>query len=373
MHKKNYLRKGDKLAPGRILEHGVETAQTAEKALAALGKSSKPGSPTEKIGRGIASGMQSYGRMVFLHDTSRSYVSAEMDGSIVVRCGVQDIGGGQASSLASIAAEVLGVSMENVTVYFGDTALTPIAGTTTATRQLYMSGNATLKAATELKETLLSKAEELLKSSKEDIELMDNKIQVKGNPIVSLPLGDVVKACASDGIPVYSLAQFNGPFRELIDFKTGQGQVFSDFTFGTHAAEVSVDVETGKVKVLKLIACFDVGQAINLNSVEGQIEGGAIYGMGYGLTEEIILNKGITLTPSFAEFIIPTSVDSPDVETILVESGDGVGPFGAKGIGEPACTSPAPAIANAVCDAIGARIFDLPLTPEKILKARKVI
>jgi len=371
--KKNYLKKGQALATGRILNYAVETQQTAEKALEALGEPSVPTSPTEKIGRGMASGMTSYGRMMFLHDTSRSYVSVELDGSVTIKCGVQDIGGGQASSLASIAAEVLGVSMEDVRVFIGDTALTPIAGTTTATRQLYMSGNATLKAAREVKKNLLTKAGEMLEASPEDLELRDRKIYVRNDPDRSLHLGSIVKACASDGIPIYNVAQFNAPFRELIDFETGQGQVFPDFTFGSHAVEVSVDVETGKVGVLKLISCYDVGQAINPLSAEGQLEGGAIYGLGYGLTEQIILDKGITRTPSLSEYLIPTSLDAPDVETILLESGDGVGPFGAKGIGEPSCCSIAPALANAVCDALGVRIFDLPLTPEKIVKALKRI
>ncbi|MBW2123991.1 MAG: xanthine dehydrogenase family protein molybdopterin-binding subunit, partial [Deltaproteobacteria bacterium] len=175
------------------------------------------------------------------------------------------------------------------------------------------------------------------------------------------------------GIPLFNAAQFNAPFRELMDFKTGQSQVFPDFTFGTHVVELAVDTETGKVRVLKLVSCYDVGQAINPLSVEGQLEGGALYGLGYGLTEEIILENGITLTPSFSEFIIPTSLDAPDVETIVLESGDGAGPFGAKGIGEPSCVSVAPAVANAVRDALGVRITELPLTPERIVKAMKRI
>jgi len=318
--------------------------------------------------------MMSYGRMVFLHDTSRSYVSIEMDGSVTVKCGVQDIGGGQSSSLAQIAAEVLGVSMEDVTVFIGDTALTPIAGTTTATRQLYMSGNATLKAATEVKKNLLAKAGEMLEADPDELDLKQKKVCVREDPERFLTLANVVKACAADGIPLYNAAQFNAPFRELLDFKTGQGQVFPDFTFGTHAVEVSVDVETGKVKVLKLVSCYDVGQSINRLSAEGQLEGGGIYGLGYGLTEKVIIEKGITRTPSLSEFIIATSVDAPEVETIILESGDGVGPFGAKGIGEPSCISVAPAVANAVCDALGGlRIFDIPLTAEKIIRALKKI
>jgi len=370
--KENYLKKGEALATGRVLDYAVETEQTAEKSLEALGEPSVPASPTEKIGQGIASGMTSYGRMVFLHDTSRSYVSVEMDGSVVVRCGVQDIGGGQASSLASISAEVLGVPMEDVRVFFGDTALTPIAGTTTATRMLYMSGNATIRAATEVKKNVLGKAGEMLEAKPEELELREKKIYVRDDPDRFITLASAVKTCAADGIPLYNVAQFNAPFRELIDFETGQGQVFPDFTFGTHAVEVSVDIETGKTKVLKLISCYDVGQAINRLSAEGQLEGGAIYGLGYGLTEQLILDKGITRTPSLSEYLIPTSLDAPNVETILIESGDGAGPFGAKGIGEPSCCSVAPAVANAVCDAIGVRIFDLPLTPEKIVKALKM-
>jgi CO/xanthine dehydrogenase Mo-binding subunit len=370
--KKNYLHKGKAMATGRVLDHYVAFPETAEKAIVALGEPTAPGSPSERIGQGIASSMTSYGRMVFLHDTSRSYVSIEMDGSVTVRCGIQDIGGGQASSLAQIAAEVLGVSMQDVTVFIGDTALTPLAGTTTATRQLYMSGNATFKAAMEVRNNLLIKARELFETEFEGLEIRDKEIYVKDDPERSLPLSKVVAACAADGICLYSVAQFNAPFRELIDFKTGQGQVFPDFTFGTHGAEVSVDIETGVVIVLKLISSYDVGQSINPLSVEGQLEGGAIYGMGYALTEEVLLDQGITLTPSLTEFLIPTSLDVPDVVTIVLESGDGVGPFGAKGIGEPSCVSVAPAIANAVSDAIGVRIFDLPLTPERVIEALKM-
>ena len=371
IRKKNYLQKGRALATGRVLDHYVAFPETAESALAALGEQSRSKSSAERIGRGIASSMTSYGRMVFLHDTSRSYVSIEMDGSVTVRCGVQDLGGGQASSLVQIAAEVLGVPMEDVRVYIADTALTPLAGTTTATRQLYMSGNATLKAAREVRKRILRKSAEMLEARPEDLELWDRKVVVKEAPDRIISLASVVKACASDGTQLYNVAQFNAPFRELIDFKTGQGQVFPDFTFGSHAAEVSVDIETGKIKILKLVACYDVGQAINPLSVEGQLEGGTVQGLGYALTEEIILDKGVTLTPSLSEYLVPTSLDVPDIQAIVLQSGDGVGPFGAKGIGEPSMVSIAPALANAVCDALGVRVFDLPLTPEKIVNALK--
>jgi len=370
IRKINYLRKGETLATGQVLEHAVALRETTEKAFQAFGEGT-PGKGNLKIGRGIASGMTSYGRMIFLHDTSRSYVSIELDGSVTIRAGVQDIGGGQASSLCHIAAEVLGVPLEDIKVYIADTALTPLAGTTTATRQLYMSGNATLMAAREIRNTLLKKAGEMMKMDPQRLDLADKEVVDIEGTGKTLSLIDAVKACASDGLPLYHVGLFKAPFRNLTQYERIEGQVFPDFTFGTHAAEVAVDEETGEIQVLKLIACFDVGRAINPSSVEGQLEGGAIYGMGYGLMEEVIMEKGVTLTPSFSEYLLPTSMDVPDVETILIESGEGVGPFGAKGVGEPSVCSVAPAICNAVYDAIGVRIYDLPLTPEKIVKAIK--
>jgi len=263
----------------------------------------------------------------------------------------------------------LGVSLEGIKIYIADTALTPLAGTTTATRQLYMSGNATLMAAQKVRKTVLKKAGEMMRIDPQKLDLVDREvIDIEGSG-KSLPLKEVVKACASDGLPLYNVALFKAPFRNLTQYERIEGKVFPDFTFGSHAVEVAVDEETGKIQVLKLVSCYDVGRAINQLSVEGQMEGGAIYGMGYGLTEEVIIEKGVTITPSFSEYLLPTAMDVPDVQTILLESGDGVGPFGAKGVGEPSVCSVAPAIANAVYDAIGVRIYDLPITPEKVLKA----
>ena len=366
----NYLNKGEALATGQVLDHQVALKETIDKAFKALGEKSLA-TENRKIGQGIASGMTSYGRMVFLHDTSRSYVSIEMDGSVIIRAGIQDIGGGQASSLCQIVSEILGVPLEDIKIYIADTALTPFAGTTTATRQLYMSGNATLMAAQEVRKTLLKKSAEIMRIDPQRLDLVDREVIDKEGSGKSLFLTEVVKACASDGLPLYHIALFKAPFRNLTEYERIEGDVFTDFTFGTHAVEVAVDEEIGRVDVLKLISCYDIGKAINRLSVEGQLEGGTIYGMGYALTEEVKIEKGMTLTPSLSEYLIPTSMDVPDVQTVLIESGDGVGPFGAKGVGEPSVCSIAPAIANAIFDAIGVRIFDLPITPEKIVKAIK--
>jgi len=175
--------------------------------------------------------------------------------------------------------------------------------------------------------------------------------------------------CAADGLPLADLALFKAPFTNPIDPETGQGDIWPDFTFGAHGIEVAVDTETGEVTILKSVACHDVGRAVNPAAVVGQIEGGGVQGIGYALMEDLIVNKGKILTPSLSEYLIPTACDLPTTQVIILESGTGMGPYGAKGIGEPALTPAAPAVANAVANAIGARLFELPLTPERILKA----
>ena len=367
----NYLEKGEALATGQVLEHHVALKDTTGRAFQSLGEKTAITIDKMKIGQGIASGMMGYGRLMLFHDTSRSHVSIEMDGSVTIRAGIQDIGGGQASSLCQIVAEILGVSFEDVKIYIADTALTPLAGRATATRQLYMSGNATLMASQELRKTLLKKAGQMMWIDPQRLNLVDREVIDMEGTGKSVSLTEVVKACASDGLPLHNVSLFKAPFRDLTQYKRIEGQFIPDFTFGSHAAEVAVDEDTGRVQVLKLVSCYDVGRAINPSSVEGQLEGGAIYGMGYALTEEVILEKGVTTTPSLSEYLLPTSMDVPNVQTILLESGEGLGPFGARGIGEPAVCSVAPAICNAIYDAIGVRILDLPLTPEKIVRVIK--
>jgi CO/xanthine dehydrogenase Mo-binding subunit len=292
-----------------------------------------------------------------------------MDGAVVVRCGVPDHGGGQVNSLAQIAGELLGVPLDEVTVYSTDSAVTPLAGTTTATRQLYMSGNAVHKAASAVRDVLLGRASKHFEEPVENLDLADSEVFIKSDPEKSMTLKDLVARCAAEGLPLSNLALFTAPFTDGIDPETGQGDVFPDFTFGAQAVEVAVDTETGEIAVLKSVAAHDVGRAINPAAVEGQIQGGAAQGMGYALMEEFVVQEGLTKTPSLSEYLIPTAKDFPTTEAIIMESGTGVGPFGAKGIGEPALTPAAPAIANAVADAIGVRIDELPITPERVLKA----
>jgi len=364
----NYLKTGDRNATGQVIESAAWLEETVTRALAALGDKTPDDGPV-KVGWGFASYFQSYGRITWLHDTSRAWVGVEMDGTVVVRCGAPDLGAGQANSLCQITAEILGVPLDQVTIYSTDSAVTPLAGTSTATRQLYMSGNAVIKAATAVREVLLDRAQKHFEEELHNLDLTDSKVFVKTNPEQWLSLEELVKVCAAEGLPLSNLALFTAPFTEGIDPETGQGRVFPDFTFGAQAVEVAVDTETGEISVLKTAACHDVGRAINPAAVEGQIAGGSSQGMGYALMEEFILEEGRIKTPSLSEYLVPTAMDFPSTRVIILESGSGVGPFGAKGIGEPSLTPAPAAVANAVAAAIGVRIFDFPLTPDKVLKA----
>ncbi len=369
VRERNYLRKGERLASGQELETAVWLPETARRAWDALGPPRAPSAPGKRVGRGIASALTSYGRIVWLHDWASAWVELQMDGTVLVRTGVPDIGGGQAASLVQITAELLGVPQSDIAIHIGDSALTPLAGTTTATRQLYMSGSAVHKAASELRATLITQAADLLAASPDAVELADGAAVLRDAPDRQVAFRELAVACARAHRPRSAFAIYQAPAGQVMDFETGQGKVFPDFTFGSQAADVEVDEATGEVAVLALAACYDVGRAINLNSVEGQMEGGAAMGLGYALLEEDRVAEGVTLTPNLMTYLIPTALDVPDVTTIVLESGEGMGPWGARGIGEPAMVPTAPAIANAVRDAVGVRLTRLPITPERLWRA----
>ena len=186
-----------------------------------------------------------------------------------------------------------------------------------------------------------------------------------------MSLAELSALCASEGIHRSELAIYRAPFSAGMDPETGEGRVFPDFTYGAQAVELAVDTETGEITVLKSVGAHDVGQAINPAAVDGQIEGGILMGHGYALMEDMLMVEGKVVTPSLSEYLIPTPEDMPEIVSIILESRSGLGPFGAKGIGEPSFAPVAPAIANAVADAIGVRIFEIPITAEKVVRALK--
>jgi CO/xanthine dehydrogenase Mo-binding subunit len=367
---KNFFRKGSETANFQTITSKVLLDEAAKKAVAALGKKTKDNG-RKKVGRGVACIWQSYGRMTYLHDTSNAWVNLEMDGSAVVRSGIPDLGGGQRESLRTIVAEVLGLPLDEVHVISTDSQVTPLAGTVTATRALMMSGNAAKLAAENVRKIILDKASESLKISAHKLDIRNKSVYSTDDKKKRLPLVDVIKQCATEQILPQSLATFKAPTSEPVTDEIITDPVFPDYTFGAQAAEVEVDTETGEVRVLKWVSAYDIGQAINLNRVEGQMEGGAAQGLGFGLMEDYLEVEGVPWTWTLHEYLVPTAKDVPDMKTVVLQSKTGKGPFGAKGIGEPAITAAAPAVVNAIRDAVGVRITHIPATPERIFFALK--
>jgi len=369
MRRKNFLKTGDVTASHEEITSQVRLEECARAAMEALGEKSRPASSRKKVGRGFACCWQSYGRMTFLHDTSSCWVNLEMDGSAVVRTGIPDLGGGQRESIRAVAAEVLGLKLDEVHVISTDSQVTPLSGTVTATRALYMSGNAARLAAESVRRIIAEQAAEMLGAPPEAIELRDKTAFSAKDPGRKLPLTEVIKRCLFRGTVPQSLNTFKAPFTEAITSDIIQAPIFPDFTFGAQAAEVEVDTETGEVKVLKWATAYDVGKAVNLNRVEGQMEGGAAQGLGFGLMEDYLEQDGLPLTWNLHDYLIPTSRDVPDIKCIVLESESGKGPFGAKGIAEPAIGAAGPAVVSAISNAIGVRIRHLPATPERVFFA----
>jgi CO/xanthine dehydrogenase Mo-binding subunit len=260
---------------------------------------------------------------------------------------------------------VLGAPLDDISIYIGDSALNPPAGGTFATRQLYMSGNAVLHAARELRERIAPVAAGLLGVPAAELEFAGGRVRAAGDG-VSITLAELAAACDQRAVSTAHLSTWRAQAGSF-DPRTGQGDTFPDYTYGTHAADVEVDTETGQVTVLRYAACHDVGRAINPMRCHGQIQGGAVQGLGYALTEDMAIEDGYPQAALFADYLIPNARDFPDVLVDIVESGEGKGPLGARGIGEPPIGNVAATIASAVHDAIGVRPDRLPMTPERIL------
>jgi CO/xanthine dehydrogenase Mo-binding subunit len=364
VRKQNALTRGDMLPVGQPIETEVQLVQAIDAVLSRAGGKPEASGPRKVTGRGLACNMQSYGRLTWLNDSAAAWVGFQLDGSLSVRCAVPDIGGGQASSLAQIASELLGVPMDAITVHFGDSALNPLAGTTTATRQLLMSGNAVYEASVQLRGAILAAVAADTGQPAAGLKLEPGRIT---GPGVSVSLADALVTCRRASVPIEALGTFFGPKGQPAVRQLQADRVFPDFTFGAHLCDLEVDLDTGHVALLRYIAAHDVGRAINPLSVAGQISGGVVQGLGMALLEEVMVEEGVNLTGGFFQYLIPTATDVPDIETVVLESGEGMGPFGARGIGEPPIGPPAAAVASAIEDAVGSRPAVLPITPERVL------
>jgi xanthine dehydrogenase molybdenum-binding subunit len=367
VRERNFIARGDRRVTGEAVDTEPGTRACLERALRELGPPT-PASPGRRVGRGFACSMQPYGRSVFFADRASCWIGLEQDGTMVVRAGVTDLGAGQAASLAQVASEVLGVTVDRTSVHIGDTALTPLTGGTFATRQLYMSGNAALKVARLLRERLAPVAARLLDAPADALDFAQNRVAVRDDPARAVTMAELARAAEAEGVMPYCHDTFSAETGSF-DPSTGRGRTFPDCTHGAHAAEVEVDESTGEVRVLQYVACHDVGRAIDMQRVEGQIQGAVAQGIGYALSESIDVEDGVNLSTLFADYLIPTALDVPDIRAIGLELHPGKGPFGARGIGEPPIGPPAATLASAIEDAIGVRLCSLPMTPERVLDA----
>ncbi|MGE5263131.1 MAG: xanthine dehydrogenase family protein molybdopterin-binding subunit [Acidobacteriota bacterium] len=323
-----------------------------------------------KRGKGIACMVYPIGFTSYPNPSS-AFVKVHPDGTAVVLTGATDVGQGSTTVLAQIAAEELGIAFEDVTLVTGDTERTPYDLGSVASRVTYIAGNAVQRAAAEAKKILLDVAADMLDAiGPEELAAGGGQIYVRDRPERKVTIAAVAKeANLGKGRPPIGDASYN-PKTTFLDPETGHGTPYETYVFATQIAEVEVDTETGEVRVLRIAAAHDCGKAINPMMVEGQIEGGISMGLGYGLLEEIVQENGVVKNPQFTDYILPTALDMPsDIQVAIVEDPVDTGPFGAKGVGEPSLIPTAPAIINAIYDAVGVRIRDLPATPSKILAA----
>lgn len=320
-------------------------------------------------GRGIACMWYPIGFTV-LANASAAVVKVNEDGTATVLTGTVETGQGSLTVLGQIAAEELGIAADDIKVVSADTDTTPMDSGAIASRTTYVTGNAVRLAAEKAKMILFEAAAPMLDVKPEQLEARDRKIQVIGFPQKALPIGDVaLQAQFVNGQPALGSASFN-PHTVAMDPETGQGKPFATYVYATQIAEVDVDDETGEVNVLRIVAAHDCGTPINPTLVEGQVEGGISMGVGLALYEEILFDgNGKQINPNLTNYIMPTSLDMPEIEVHIVDSYDPTGPFGAKGVGEPTSVPTAACIMNAIHDAVGVRITELPATAEKVLKA----
>ncbi|MFC2068984.1 xanthine dehydrogenase family protein molybdopterin-binding subunit [Chloroflexota bacterium] len=315
----------------------------------------------KKQGVGMASMSHSSSAYPILLEHSSAFIKFNADGSANLMVSPCEMGQGILSTLAQIAAEELGLYAEDIHVVSGDTDVTLFEVGTKSSRSTYVLGNAVLGAAREAKAQTLERAAKMLQVSVNELEIKDRQIYSRSNVGKRISVAEVARD---------ALYNLKGNCLNITGKCSFEPTTVSPPTQAAFA-EVEVDTETGEVKVTRLVIANDSGIAINPMTVEGQLEGGAIQSIGFALTEDFIINNksGIVESNNFITYKIPHTVDSPEIEVVLIEKPDPAGPFGAKGLGECANVAIAPAIANAVNNAVGIRIRELPITPEKVLYA----
>ncbi len=369
---KNAYVEGDRYINGQML-HAVGLKETIEKASKEIrwGKREPPSSPAKRRGKGMA---------VILKGTltptnSCCFIRLNQDAQATVICTTPETGGGQKTVLSQIAADAIGLPLDSILMTYSDTSITPYNDAVGSSRTTFHMGNAILTAGQPVRRRILDLASKTLNADPDRLDLFEGKILEEGvgeritlKALLSQafgPAGDLL----GEGTYSPSESPLLAADPNLGGWDARMSSIF--WMFATQAAEVEVDTETGVVNVVRVVAAHDVGQAINPVTCKQQIEGSVVMGLSNTLLEELKTEKGCILNDSLADYKLATFLDMPQIVPILVEARHREGPFGAKGVGEPAAGATGPAIGNAIFDAVGIRIKNLPITAEKVWAALK--
>ena len=368
------IRRINRNQPGDLTPQGFKISSCGlSECIDEVEKELKISGPKEKgVGTGIASLIHvGGGARIYKSDGCGAILKMDDYGKVDIFTGGTDMGQGLDNITAQIVAEELGLLVEDINVVHSDTDVCPWDVGAHASRSTFVAGNAALGAAKKVKAIILEEASKVLSAPPEQIVMKERNIFVPGDPEKTIPIDKLLRKIHFSPQGKMLMADyFYDPDNENMgkDFK---GNMSVTYAFGTHGVKVKVDEETGKVTVLDYVAAHDVGRAINPLLLEGQVYGGVVMGLGYALTEEVIVKDGKNMNANFRDYKLFTAKDAIRIKAPVVETYDDYGPFGAKGIGEPGCVPTAPAIANAIYDAVGVRITNLPITPEKVLAAIK--
>ncbi|KUO49242.1 MAG: xanthine dehydrogenase [Desulfitibacter sp. BRH_c19] len=378
----NGLSEGKATITGQVLKSGIgylQSLETVEKELKDITRTSS--SPNKKIGIGLASSYKNVGLGTGKPDGAGAHIELNEKGRITVKVGAIDMGQGSDSIMAQITAATIGVKYDLIDVISSDTALCPDGEMTTASRQTYVTGNAVKAAAQMLRQLILEYMALEIKTDTANFTFKaDGKIVLEDDGS-EFTLTQIYQRAKMRNTVLKSeyhyLPPKTYPLRDCADHQPGvsleEYDIHYAYCFGTQAAVVEVDTETGDVKVLKMIAAQDSGKAIHPQNVEGQIEGSVMMGIGYALSEEYKLGETKVITDNLKKLGVPDISKTPEIKTIIVEVDQPEGPYGAKGMGEVPINPTAPAIMNAIYDAVGIRINELPATKEKILAQLKEV
>jgi CO/xanthine dehydrogenase Mo-binding subunit len=355
---RNIVHEGDEGPTGQVLS-AVGLEECLRRAADAIGWRDRRPGPGR--GKGLAIGW-----WTTTGGSSGVYVKINPDGTVALNTGAVEIGTGALTGAAQVLAGALGVDLADITVVSGDTFSTPFDFGAQGSRTAFAVGNACRAAAAELQRKLFAQAATQLGAPEEALELRDGHVV---GPTGRVSLAELARQSQQAGGGMIAHGTFIAP-STAYDTKRVEGHVYPAFhspSFHAHAVDLSVDAETGEVTIHKYVVAQDVGFALNPTYIEGQIEGGVAQGLGQALSEEIVYCDGRVLNANLTDYKMPTTLDVPRVESILVQHPGRVGPFGAKGVGEPPNIEPPAAVANAIAASVGVRITSLPITAEKIV------